>query len=175
VEGGPAPQGRARDASYHEAVSAKKAPPAGVLLSLLQAYQASSDFTDLRDRTRADYVKQIKLIEASFGDFPLNALGGRGTKAVFLSWRDELAKRSRRQADYAWTVLARVLSWAKNRGLTSDNPRERGGSLYHGSRSGNVWSGEDEAAFRTLHPRSLKRCATSFAYFNPASSASPQI
>jgi integrase len=142
-------------ASYHEAVSTKRTPPAGVLLALLQAYQASSDFTDLRDRTRADYVKQIKLIESSFGDFPLTALSGRGAKAVFLSWRDELAKRSRRQADYAWTVLARVLSWAKNRGLTSDNPCERGGRLYHGSRSENVWSAEDEAAFYRIAPAHL--------------------
>jgi len=114
-------------ASYHEAVTAKKAAPIGVLLSLMQAYQGSAEFAGLRDRTRLDYVKQIKLIEGQFGDFPLAALGSRGTRAVFLAWRDELALKSRRQADYAWTVLARVLSWSKHRGLISDNPCERGG------------------------------------------------
>jgi hypothetical protein len=30
---------------------------------------------------------------------------------IFLEWRDRLARASRRQADYAWTVLARMLSW----------------------------------------------------------------
>jgi hypothetical protein len=34
---------------------------------------------------------------------------------VFKGWRDELATRSKRQADYAWAVLARILSVAKDR------------------------------------------------------------
>jgi hypothetical protein len=30
--------------------------------------------------------------------------------SVFMAWRDKLAAKSRRQADYAWQVLARILS-----------------------------------------------------------------
>jgi integrase len=142
-------------ASYHEAVSAKKAPPSGVLLSLLMAYQSSAEFIALRDRTRSDYVKQIKLIELAFGDMPLAALSARGARAEFMAWRDRLAIRSHRQADYAWTVLARVLSWSKNRGLVSENPCERGGRLYRGNRAENVWSPEDEAAFYRTAPKHL--------------------
>src|SRR5947209_4081192 len=41
-------------ASYHEAVSARKEAPAGVVFALLRAYQDSTDFADLRDRTRFD-------------------------------------------------------------------------------------------------------------------------
>jgi len=143
-------------ASYHEAVTAKQASPVGVLLSLMQAYQGSAEFTGLRDRTRRDYVKQIELIERQFGDFPLTALGSRGTRAIFLAWRDELALKSRRQADYAWTVLARILSWSKNRGLISDNPCERGGRLYRGSRNEHVWTVDDEAAFYRIAPAHLR-------------------
>jgi integrase len=142
-------------ASYHEAVTAKKAAPVGTLLSLIQAYQGSAEFSDLRDRTRRDYVKQITLIEKRFGDFPLKALSSQGARAVFLSWRDELARKSPRQADYAWTVLARILSWSKNRGLTSYNPCERGGRLYRGSRAENVWTAEDEAVFYRSAPPHL--------------------
>jgi integrase len=142
-------------ASYHEAVSAKRAPAAGVLLALLHAYQASSEFVGLRDRTRADYIKQIKLIEVGFGDMPLNALGARGARAEFMAWRDQLATRSRRQADYAWSVLARVLSWSKNRGLVSENPCQRGGRLYCGSRADRVWTADDEAAFYRSAPSHL--------------------
>ena len=39
---------------------------------------------------------------------PLAALPDSAVRAVFLDWRDELAKRGRRQADYAMTVLARI-------------------------------------------------------------------
>jgi integrase len=142
-------------ASYHEAVSARKEAPAGVIFALLRAYQDSTDFTDLRDRTRLDYVKQIKLIEREFGDMPLAALAARGARAVFLAWRDDLAKKSRRQADYAWTVLARVFSWSKHRGLIEANPCEKGGRLYHGSRAENVWTDGDEAAFYASAPAHL--------------------
>jgi hypothetical protein len=103
------------------------------LLTILQGYQASDAFRGRADRTRSDYVKQIKLIEKRFGDFPLAALTDRRTRGVFMAWRDDLALRSRRQADYAWTVLARVLSWAPDRGLISANPCARGGRLYRGS------------------------------------------
>jgi integrase len=75
--------------------------------------------------------------------------------AVRAAWRDEIALKSRRQADYAWTVLARVLSWSKHRGLISDNPCERGGRLYRGSRNDHVWTTEDEAAFYGSAPAHL--------------------
>ena len=40
-------------ASYNEAVAAKVTPPNGVLLNLLQDYQASDNFRSRRDRTPA--------------------------------------------------------------------------------------------------------------------------
>lgn len=159
MESRPPPQGKPGTpefiASYHVAISAKGPEPTGVLLSLLNAYQASSEFTGLRDRTRADYVKQIKQIEVAFGDMPLNALNARGARSEFKAWRDQLAARSRRQADYAWTVLARALSWSKDRELITENPCERGGRLYRGSRADKIWTGDDEAAFYRSAPSHL--------------------
>jgi integrase len=66
--------------------------------------------------------------------------------------RDELALRSKRQADYAWTVLALVLSWAKERGKITVNPCERGGRVYDGTRVDCVWSIVDETAFLRTAP-----------------------
>ena len=120
-KGGPAMRGEPGTpefvASYNEAVARKVVSPSSVLLSLLQGYQASDDFRQLRDRTRADYVRQIRIIEKQFGDFPLSALTDRRTRGVFMAWRDKLAMQSRRQADYAWVVLSLVLAWAMDRGL----------------------------------------------------------
>jgi hypothetical protein len=96
-------------ASYNDAVAIKVSPATGVLLSLLQGYQASTDFLERAERTRRDYVRQIKFIESEFGDFPLSALSDRRTRGLFMAWRDRLAAKSRRQADYAWVVLALVL------------------------------------------------------------------
>src|SRR4051795_7875222 len=58
-------------ASFNAAIATKVAPPEGRLLGLLQAYQQSQDFLALRERTRADYVKQILKIEQKFGDAPI--------------------------------------------------------------------------------------------------------
>jgi integrase len=142
-------------ASYNEAVASKVRPPQGVLLSLTQGYQESAEFGCLAIRTRADYVEKIKLIESKFRDFPISALTDRRTRGVFMAWRDQLAIRSRRQADYAWTVFARILSWAMNRGLIAANPCEKGGRLYCGSRADKIWTSDDEAAFLNSAPSHL--------------------
>ena len=72
-----------------------------------------------------------------------------------MDWRDRLALKSVRQADYAWTVLALILAWAKDRGRIAVNPCERGGRLYHGTRVDFIWTIEDEAAFLRHAPAHL--------------------
>ncbi|MFI0843532.1 tyrosine-type recombinase/integrase [Mesorhizobium sp. IMUNJ 23232] len=142
-------------ASYNAAVARKVITPAGVLLSILQGFQASSDWDDLADRTRRDYVKLIKVIEKDFGDMPLSALADQRARGEFMEWRDKRAKSSRRQADYGWQVLARILSWAQGRGLIARNPCEKGGRLYRGTRADNVWTDDDEASFLARAPAHL--------------------
>jgi hypothetical protein len=80
-------------------------------------------------RTRRDYTKQIKRIERDFGDFPIKALDDPRARSEFLDRRDQLAKASLRQADYAYGTLARILSWAHNRGLIAKNPCAKVGKL----------------------------------------------
>ncbi len=142
-------------ASYNEAVARKVVPPRSMLLSVLQGYQASEDFLGLAPRSRSDYVGKIKLIEKAFGDFPLAALTDSRTRGIFKAWRERLAVSSRRQADYAWVVLARVLSWGMDRGLVAVNPCKKGGRLYRGSRAEKIWTPADEAAFLERAPAHL--------------------
>jgi hypothetical protein len=108
-------------ASYNEAVAKKVTPPTGKLLSVLQQYQDSEDFLSLAPRSRSDYVGKIKIIEKNFGDFPLSGMTDKRTRGIFKAWREKLALSSRRQADYAWVVLARILSWGMDRGLVAAN------------------------------------------------------
>lgn len=158
-KGGPALPGKPGDpefmAAYNQAIAQRVRPPEGVLLSVLQGFQASSTWDDLAPRTQRDYVKIIKLIEKKFGDFPLSAMSDRRTRGILMEWRDERAKASRRQADYGWQVLARILSWSHGRGLVSANPCEKGGRLYRGSRAENVWTDADEEAFLASAPAHL--------------------
>lgn len=143
-------------ASYVAAIESRRKPKAGVLLSLLAGYQATTEWRDLADRTRRDKIGHIKLIEAEFGDFPLAALDDRRTRGEFLAWRDRLAARSRRQADYVWTTLARVFSWAQDRGLITTNPCAKSGRLYRGNRRDKIWHDDDEAAYMRSAPEHLR-------------------
>ena len=70
------------------------------------------------------YLIYIKLIEDEFGDLPLAALSDRRIRGEFKTWRDAFAATPRK-ADYAWTTLARILSFAKDRGLTKEEAEWR--------------------------------------------------
>lgn len=110
-KGGPSLPGKPGSAefvaAYNAAVAQRVAPAKGVLLGLLNKFQQSGEFLHkISDRTRRDYVRQIVRIEREFADFPIKALDDPQARAVFLEWRDELAKSSLRQADYAYGTLA---------------------------------------------------------------------
>jgi integrase len=61
-----------------------------------------------------------------------------------------------RQADYAYGTLARILSWAHDRGLIEKNPCAKAGKLYHGTRVDKIWDKEDVARFLRTAPRYLQ-------------------
>jgi integrase len=141
--------------SYNQAIATKVTPPRGRLLSMLLAYQNSDDFLSLAPRSRVDYIGKIKIVEKEFGDFPLSGMTDVRTRGIFKAWRERLAITSRRQADYAWVVLARILSWGLDRGLVAANPCARGGRLYRGSRAEKIWTDADEVAFLERAPAHL--------------------
>ena len=126
---------------------------AGTLITLLTKFQASGEFQyKINDRTRRDYVKNIKRIEAEFADFPIKAIDDPASRADFLEWRDKMAKTSLRQADYSYQTLRRIFSWARKRGMIKSNPCSEGGKLYSGSRVEKVWSNEQVERFLAHAP-----------------------
>jgi hypothetical protein len=64
----------------------------------------------------------------------------------------ELAKASRRQADYAFVVLSLILAWVVDNGLIDANPCTRMGRLYGSSRSDRIWTQQNEANFNAKAP-----------------------
>ncbi len=77
---------------------------------------------------------------------PLSVVQDRRARGKFKEWRDGMATNPRK-ADYAWTVLARVISVAKDRGLIAVNVCERGGPLYEADRAEIIWLPEHITAF----------------------------
>jgi integrase len=131
-------------------------PDLSLFRSVIAGYLKSEAFTGTRDRTQADYRKQIAKIEEAFGDLPLAALADPRVTKDLPDWRDSMAS-SPRQADYAWTVLMRVISWARGRGLTTYRPPERVERLYHADRADKIWTEEHIGAFMRVAPETLQR------------------
>jgi integrase len=132
--------------SYQEAHASLRRPKAGSMKTLIAAFKASAEFRALAPSSLRAYSNYIKLIEAEFSDLPLAALDDRRVRGEFKAWRDRFANTPRK-ADYAWTTLARILSFSKDRGLISTNPCEGGGRLYTASRTDKFWRDDDIAAF----------------------------
>lgn len=119
----------------------------GTLKELIQRYVESPMYRDIMPRTRQDYQRQIIKIEDAFGDMPIEVLNDSRVRADFLDWRDQLAKTSKKQADYAITVLGRILTWSVDRGLVAHNYAARPGKLYRSDRASIIWSDADITAF----------------------------
>ena len=143
-------------ASYYAAIQSRREPDRASFLSVIVGYKTSQDFLSLSPRSQSDYLKQIKKIETKFGDLPLAALEDARVTREFLEWRDRMAN-SPRQADYAWTILMRLLSWARTRGLTLYRPPERVERLYHADRSEKIWEELQQAAFLAVASEPLQR------------------
>ena len=128
--------------AYTAAHAARRKPPSGTLFSLIAAFKASSEFTGIRsEKTKKDYRRYLKMIEDEFGTMPVAAVEDKRARGKFKEWRDTMADRPR-TADYAWTVLARVLSVAKDRGAIAVNVCERGGRLYETDRTEIIWTAD---------------------------------
>lgn len=158
-KGGPRLPGKPGDpefiAAYNAAVATKVQQPEGTLQAVIDAYQRSPDFARLADRTRHDYIRLIRKIESKLGAFPTAALSDRRARGELRDWRDSIALRSRRQADYTFAVLARILSWGLDRGLVPANPCERPGKVYRASRVESIWTDADIATFYATFPKPL--------------------
>jgi integrase len=135
------------DALLKARASRRQAPP-GILFTIIAEYRASADFTSRAPATRKDYGRYLRLIEDAFGTLPIEALSDPAIRGEFKAWRDTFAATPRK-ADMAWTVLARVMSFAKDRGRIPVNPCERGGRLYRADRAEAIWTEAHIAAFIT--------------------------
>jgi integrase len=141
--------------AYNDAHVHLRQPRAGTLMTIIAEYKASPEFTRLAPSSRRAYLVYIKLIENEFGDLPLAALADRRVRGEFKTWRASFAATPRK-ADYAWTTLARIMSFAKDRGLITTNPCEKGGRLYAADRTDKVWGEQEIAALLSVSSQQIK-------------------
>lgn len=149
------PDDPALPAVYIAARERRDDPQTNDMAMLIRRYLKSTDFSRTASDTRREYRRYLDQIRDEFGEFSIAELERPATRGKFKEWRDTMADRPR-TADYAWMILARVLSFAKDRGLLAINICQRGGRLSHGSRVDAVWSDADIARFAADAPSYMR-------------------
>lgn len=139
--------------AYLAAIEASaKARTAGTFQSISDAWEKSQDFVRLAPRTKLDYWAAKAKIDAKWGPYPLDVIEDPKIRPRFLDWRDEMGKRSARQADAVFGVLRIILEWGRNRGLIALNHATRPRKLYRADRSDKLWLPQHLDAFRAAAP-----------------------
>ncbi len=132
-------------ASYAEAAK-KERPDRHDFSSLVTAFLESPEFSKLSAASQRAYRKYLDELRTEFGSMPIAALDDRRVRQEFFAWRDRRANTPR-TADYAWSALRRLLSWAYDRGRISVNHAKSAGRLYDSNRADIIWLREHVDAF----------------------------
>lgn len=142
-------------AVYSEACKALVSGNKQTMAFLIKEFTNSSDFQKRADKTKKDYIRYLIDIEDIFGDLSFAYLESPRARGKFKQWRDAMADRPR-TADYAWSVLSRVLSFSKDRGYITVNACERGGRLYKPERAEKIWTPDIIARFMRIASKELQ-------------------
>lgn len=119
-----------------------KSVQAGTIGSLIEDFRKTGEYLKLSPSTRRDYERQFGAIRLKYENFPIHAIEARGSRMLFLRWRDTM-KDSPRSADMHLALLARVFAWAKGNEIILRNPLERIDRLHDATRRDIIWS-EDQ-------------------------------
>lgn len=131
-------------AAYNRALLDLKKPDPRLFFNLIAEYRASTEFTKLSPQAQKDYRRYLSKIETEFGDLPVAALHDPAVRGEFKIWRDKMASTPR-TADFAVSVLAKVLAVAQDNGRITHNYAAKMSRLYEPDRSEKIWKESDIA------------------------------
>ncbi|MEL6978983.1 MAG: tyrosine-type recombinase/integrase [Pseudomonadota bacterium] len=142
--------------AYNAAKGSKPTTRRDSIGQLITAFLDSSEFKKLADRTRSDYRTWLERFGEKFSAAPVVVLQDRRFKADVAAWRDQWS-HSPKQAQYAWTIVKRLASWAEDRGLITAHVIRGGTNLYKADRAELVWTPEDIAKILSTAPEWVRR------------------
>ncbi len=138
-------------ANYAQAEKISREPNEGRSLGdLLHRYRQSIEYGQLSEASKRNYEPILATLRKRWSRLPLSIASDVSFKDGIKKLRDEVAKRSFRQADYHIQVLSAVLSHGVEAGLIEHNRAKGIGKLYKADRSDKIWLPDDIAAFESV-------------------------
>lgn len=141
-------------ASY-AAAERRRQERADGLSVLIRRFEESPEYAEMRESTRKEYRRKLKVVDRKWGTCPLPGLEDRAFRKDALAWRDGIAKRAPREADNLLSALARVLAFALERGELAVNVLDKVKRVYRSDRSEMIWLPEHITAFVRVAPAEL--------------------
>jgi integrase len=133
--------------SYAAAEKAIRERAKGTIFDLIRRFEGSPEFADMRDTTQKEYRRKFTAIERRWGSAPIASFNDREFRTDVLAWRDDLAQRTRREADNLVSALARLGSFAYDRGEIERHVLDDIKRVYRSHRSEKIWLPSHVAAF----------------------------
>lgn len=119
----------------------------GTVFELIRLFEASEEYRDFAETTKLEYRRKFKVIERRWGSAPIACFEDSAFRRDVLEWRDEIAKRARREADNLVSALARLGSYALDRARIKVNVLDGVRRVYHSDRADILWLPEHVAKF----------------------------
>lgn len=133
-------------AAYNKIVASRQQHTIGSLGDIIDDYLASGLFKKTSASHQRALRSYLELIRKAFGTMPLQVIEDRRVRGDFRKWRDKFIATPRK-ADYAWTTLSRLMTFAIDRGHIATNPCTGGGRLYEADRADKIWGSDDLRRF----------------------------
>ncbi len=144
--------------AYQDALDSATAPEQNRFRSVIKSYRESPEFKSKAPRTRRDYDMWLARIDDKFGEALTAKFEEARIRRIALSWRNQWTGK---QAQYAWTVLRLLVSWACDNGHLDSHHIRGGGNPYRQkSRAEVIWADSDIDAFMSQAPGYVQRILT---------------
>jgi integrase len=128
----------------------------GTVADFIRRFEDSPVYADMAETTRKEYRRKFKVIERKWGSAPISSFNESEFRRDALDWRDAIAKRARREADNLMSALARIGSWAFDRGEVKRNVLDDFPRVYHSDRVDKIWLPEHVEAFMRIASAEMK-------------------
>jgi len=133
-----------------------KAPPnvkADTVDWLITQYISSRDFDALAVTTKREYRRYLRQISKTFGSAPLRTAVRPDAISAYRRWHRSMEEYPR-TANYALSVLKKLMSWSVDSGNSATNPTVGIRPLKeNGTRCDIIWTHKQIAAFNGTAPR----------------------
>lgn len=148
------PETMAKLAAAKDVQVIRPAPSVNYIAGLVSAYLKSPEFAKLALVTQREYRRYLDSFSNEFGDWRTALFEDPRIAQDMAEWRDSAA--GARTGDLRMSVVSRLFSWARSRGITNARPTDAIERIHKVDRSDLIWEPQQLAALLTASPEPVQ-------------------